>query len=178
MCYNVTLRRRHVIIIAVDKQTVLNVVSYVCSLRFPARRARGSCFIAICSLFVVPYFSTLCHKRQDIRKIKRYPTYNVCFYFLYNSIRKISHSKKYGSPCQVPIVIVRLKKLEFSQQIFEKYSNIRFHWNPSIRSWIFSCGREMIDMTKLTVAFCNFANAPNVILWVLFRPPICILITP
>ena len=29
-----------------------------------------------------------------------------------------------------------LRKLEFSQQIFEKFSNIKFHENPSIRIWV------------------------------------------
>jgi len=54
--YDVTLRRRLIIIIAVDKQTVLNVVSYVCSLNFPARRARAPCFIAVCGLFACTIF--------------------------------------------------------------------------------------------------------------------------
>jgi site-specific DNA-cytosine methylase len=34
-----------------------------------------------------------------------------------------------------------LKKLEFSQQTFEKYSNIKFHENPTSRSRIVLCGR-------------------------------------
>jgi hypothetical protein len=50
-------------------------------------------------------------------------------------------------------------KLEFSRQIFEKYSSIKFHENPSIGSQVVPCGRT--DMTKLTVAFSNFANAPK-----------------
>ena len=50
-------------------------------------------------------------------------------------------------------------KLEFSRQIFEKYSNIKFHENPSSGSRVIPSGRT--DMTKLTVAFCNFANAPE-----------------
>jgi len=32
-------------------------------------------------------------------------------------------------------------KLEFSRQIFEKYSNIRFHENPSEGSRVIPCGR-------------------------------------
>jgi len=50
-------------------------------------------------------------------------------------------------------------KLEFSRKIFEKFSNIKFHENPSSGSWVVPSGRT--DMTKLIVAFCNFANAPN-----------------
>jgi len=34
-----------------------------------------------------------------------------------------------------------LMKLEFSRQIFEKYSNIKFHENPSSGSRVVQCGR-------------------------------------
>jgi len=53
-------------------------------------------------------------------------------------------------------------KLEISRQIFEKYSNIKFHENPSSGSRVVPCGQtdgrtdrwtgEKIDMTKLIVA--------------------------
>ena len=57
-------------------------------------------------------------------------------------------------------------KLEFSGQIFEKYSRIKFHGNPSSRNRVVACGRadgrthRRTDMTKI-VAFRNFANAPK-----------------
>jgi len=34
-----------------------------------------------------------------------------------------------------------LMKLEISGQIFEKYSNIIFHENPSSGRWVVPCGR-------------------------------------
>jgi hypothetical protein len=49
-------------------------------------------------------------------------------------------------------------KFEFSRQIFEKSSNIKFHENLSGGSRV-PC--ERTDMTKLIVPFRNFANAPN-----------------
>jgi len=51
-------------------------------------------------------------------------------------------------------------KLEFPGHIFEKYSNIKFHKNPSSGSRVIPCGRTdgQTDTTKLTVAFCYFAN--------------------
>jgi len=49
-------------------------------------------------------------------------------------------------------------KLEFSQQIFEKASNIKFHENPSSGSQVVPCG-WMDRHTKLTVIFHNFVNA-------------------
>ena len=50
-------------------------------------------------------------------------------------------------------------KLEFSRQIFEKSSDIKFHQNPSNASRIAACGQT--DMTRLIVTFRNFANAPK-----------------
>jgi hypothetical protein len=59
-----------------------------------------------------------------------------------------------------------LIKRQFFRQIFEKYSNIRFHENTS--QWKPSCSmrtdgqrERRADMTKLIVAFRNFANAPK-----------------
>jgi len=53
-------------------------------------------------------------------------------------------------------------KLEFSRQIFETASNIKFHWNQSIGCQVL-CGQtdERSDMTKLIVAFLNCGNAPK-----------------
>jgi hypothetical protein len=55
-------------------------------------------------------------------------------------------------------------KLEFSQQIIEKYSNIKFHKNPFIGTQVVPCEKRtdgQTDMTNLTVTFRNFANVPN-----------------
>jgi hypothetical protein len=53
-------------------------------------------------------------------------------------------------------------KLEFSRQSFEKYLSIKFHEYPSSGSRFVPCGqtdrRKLRDMTKLIVAFRNFAN--------------------
>ena len=56
-----------------------------------------------------------------------------------------------------------LIKPEFSRHHFEKYSDIKFHENPFSRSRDFTCGRidRRTDMTKLIVAFRNFAKAPQ-----------------
>ena len=54
-------------------------------------------------------------------------------------------------------------KLEFSRQFSEKSSNTKFNENPFIGSQVVLCGKTegWTDMTKLIVAFLNFANAPN-----------------
>jgi hypothetical protein len=51
-------------------------------------------------------------------------------------------------------------KLEFSRQIFEKYSNIKLHENPSSGSRVVACGRAY--MTKLILAFHDFANVHTI----------------
>ena len=74
------------------------------------------------------------------------------------------------SSCKVPLFFCYiLMKLEFSRQIFEKYSNTKCHENPCSGSGVFPCGQTderknrrkggQIVMTKLTVTFRNFANA-------------------
>ena len=54
-------------------------------------------------------------------------------------------------------------KLEFSRQIFEEYSNIKFHENPSSGNRVvpFEETDRQPDVTKLAVAFRNFANVPK-----------------
>jgi len=47
-------------------------------------------------------------------------------------------------------------KLEFSQQIFEKSLNMKFHENPFFRSRVVPYRRT--DMTKLIDGFRNFVN--------------------
>jgi len=54
-------------------------------------------------------------------------------------------------------------KLEFPQQIFEKYSKIKFHENPSIRSRVIPCGRtERLDEANSRfLQFCRRAEKFN-----------------
>ena len=76
-------------------------------------------------------------------------------------------------PCQI------LMKFGFPRQIFDKYSNIKFHENPSIGSRVVPCGQTdtqtdgHIDrrthrqtdrrtyIRKLIAAYCNFGNELN-----------------
>jgi hypothetical protein len=66
----------------------------------------------------------------------------------------------YRSSCKVPVFIVRfLMKFEFSQHIFDKYSNIKFRESPSSGSRMVPCGQT--DRTKLTVTLCICVYVPN-----------------
>ena len=57
------------------------------------------------------------------------------------------------------VIVFTLRKLGYSRQISEKYSNIKFNENPSIGSRVVDCGLKggQTDMA-LIVAFRNFAN--------------------
>ena len=53
------------------------------------------------------------------------------------------------------------KNLNFLESFFAKYSNIKFHENPSSESRFFFFHADVrTDMTKLIVAFRNFFKAP------------------
>jgi hypothetical protein len=48
------------------------------------------------------------------------------------------------------------------RQVFEKYSNIKFHENPSSGSRVVPCGKtDLTDMAKLILALRNFEKAPK-----------------
>ena len=53
--------------------------------------------------------------------------------------------------------------LNLFPDIFEKYSNIKFHENSSNGSRVVPCGRTggRTDITKLITAFRNFSNVPK-----------------
>jgi hypothetical protein len=61
--------------------------------------------------------------------------------------------------CKIPVIFCQiLIKLE----LFDRFSkNIKYYKNPFSWSRIFSCKRTDRDMTKLTVAFHNFATPPK-----------------
>jgi hypothetical protein len=102
---------------------------------------------------------------------KRYWTYNVSFDFLYNLCLK--HFLLWEEPSEQPYITTALlscqisMELAFSRQIFKSSSNIKFHKNQSRESRIVPCGRtdgeidRQRDVTKLIVAFRNFATAPR-----------------
>ena len=70
-------------------------------------------------------------------------------------IQSIYWPKRARYSCQI------LMKLEFSWEIFAKYSKIKIHKNPSSWSHVFPCRWTdgQTGMTKLIVAFRNCENA-------------------
>jgi hypothetical protein len=114
------------------------------------------------------YFSTLANKRQDFQK--KITEQKICILISSTTfVRKIFYSKKntgsYYHTCTWVFTSVtcyschNLTKLEFSWQIFKKYSDIKCHEKSSRESQVAPCG--WTDMMKLIVIYHNFANAPN-----------------
>jgi hypothetical protein len=117
------------------------------------------------------YFSTLSHKRRDFRKkvLNTKCGFRVSTTFPWN----IFHPRKKWARYDQKLILVFMKsalypcpilmKLEFSLQIFEKYSNIKFHENLSCGSRVVPCEQTdgWTDMTKLIAAFRIFENAPK-----------------
>ena len=64
-----------------------------------------------------------------------------------------------GLHIKYPLFLSDFNKVEFSRQIFEKYSNIKFYEILTSGSRVVECGQT--GMTKLIVAFRNFAEAPK-----------------
>ena len=111
----------------------------------------------------IPYFSTLSPKRHDFRK-KDFE-HRMCFDFLYEfRLRCFSFSTEIWSNMYVglhvkcPFFLFNLTETWIFSTDYREYSNIKFRENLSSGSRVVSCGRT--DMTKLIVAFRNFANAP------------------
>ena len=125
------------------------------------------------------YSSTLSNKRYHIPE-KKWLNIKSLFWFSFQLFFwNISHSEKNSwrycrKYTQVLILMCQvLTKLGFTRQICEKLSNIRCQGNISCGSRGVSCGwtdgqgdrqtdrQKDWHMTKLTIAFCNCANAPT-----------------
>jgi len=118
----------------------------------------------------LPHFSTLSHKRHDIRKM----SWKIKVFWF--SQRRLSEKflilRRIGRWERKRILVFMwsarfscqiLTKLEFSRQILKKYLNNKFHENSSNGSRVFPCGQidKRTDMMKPTVTLRNFANAPK-----------------
>jgi hypothetical protein len=68
-----------------------------------------------------------------------------------------------GIYVKYPLFLLDFNVIWILSTVSKKYSNIRFYENPSSGSQVIPCRRtdRRTDMTKLIVAFCNFANAPK-----------------
>ena len=117
------------------------------------------------------YFSTSSYKRHDFRK-EKITEHKMCLIFSTTFVWNVSillwiqrdiiiNARK--SSCKVAVThyCQMLMHPEFSRQIFEKYSNIKFHKNPPPPHWKPTCSMQtdgQTDMTKLNSRFSQFCE--------------------
>ena len=65
------------------------------------------------------------------------------------------------SSSMYPLFLSDFNETNFSRQIFQKYSNIKFHENPSSGSRVVPYGQTDRPDEAKTAVFRNFANAPK-----------------
>ena len=139
----------------------------VCSLGYPVCNTHAPyCHVTWPSSTKFPHIISQMARFQK-KKVVEHKTCILIFSttFVWN----IFHSKKtwarYDQRCisvftyTTHYYCLILMKIEFSWQIFEIYSNIKFHENPSSGSRVVPCGH--MDMTKLIVGFRNLENTPK-----------------
>jgi len=126
------------------------------------KRMRLIIFSSVTCL-LLPYFVYIISqtagfsKKKSLLNIKMFPfSLKVClklFYFEKNWLRNdkkcilvFMQNNRYFCPIWI--------KLEFSERIFKKYSNIKFHKNPSSSNTVVSGGQtgRRTDMTRLIAA--------------------------
>jgi hypothetical protein len=104
--------------------------------------------LPLVACLTLSYFSTLSLKRHDFRKI--FIEFKVCvLIYSKTSVWNISRSKNnpdvvsvHRSSCKVLVYSCQtLIKLEFSRQIFEKCSHLKFYKNPSSGNRVIPRGR-------------------------------------
>jgi hypothetical protein len=111
------------------------------------------CVVLHCHLWPYPLYLLFQHyltQKKDFQE-KVIEHKMRIFLFSTNFLRNISHSKKnsrnilinaHGSSCKVPVILaLMLIKLEFSPQIFQNSSYIKFSDSLSSRRQAVPCGR-------------------------------------
>jgi hypothetical protein len=134
-----------------------------------------ACTILYCRLLPVWSFHLFPHyltKLRDYFRKKKVIEHECVLTFFTIYIWNISHSKEiqlntiihaYRFWCKVPVIV----RFSWSLNFFDRFSKNTqipdFIRSRPLGAEIFNADRQT-GMTKLRVAFCNFANAPNVIL--------------
>jgi hypothetical protein len=141
------------------------------------QHAKRMCHVTLSSVarLTLPYIFTLSHKRYDFPGKKKLLN-KKCFLIFYtylgwklspyknsakcyhNCIKVFTYSTRYAYQISI--------KLPFYGNTFDKYSNIKFHCNPSSGSRFVPCGhKQERHGAGNSLFFRNFANVPRKKLW-------------
>jgi len=116
----------------------------VCSLRYPARNAHAP----YCHLWPAPLYNIFPHYLIN-RTIFGKQLLNTKCVLIFSTafVWNISHSRnnwgRYDQKCISGFMYACQISIqpEYSWQIFEKYTNMKFNVNPFVGSWVVPCGR-------------------------------------
>ena len=113
---------------------------YVCSLSYPACNAHApvvTCDLPGCTIFFHIISQTARFSKNNVIEQKVVLRFSLQLRRNDRDMIKIyiGLHVKHLYTCEI------LTKLEFSGEFFEKYSNIKFHENPSSGRRVFPCGR-------------------------------------
>ena len=164
--YNVTLW--HVLASCSGKAITITHSDCVCA-ALVIQHAMCMCHITICGLTYSTIFFHISHKQHNFRK--KVIQYKMCVSISSTNFTwDVCHSKKKmsaiwskmssGLHVKYPLFLSDFNETWIFLTDFEKYTNIKFHGNPSSGSRVISCAQidKRTDMTKLTVTFHNFAS--------------------
>ena len=172
---NLTLGRVRATIVVVGKQWALHILSVcISSLCHPACNAHAPYHFINCGLSGCTIFFHIMPKRLYVKK--SYWTQNVCFDFLYNFCPKhfsfweemTRYVQKctyvYRSSCTVPLLFLSDFNETWILPTYFREKTLKYEISWKSVQWETSCflmrTNRRTEMTKVTVAFRNSANAP------------------
>ena len=172
MC-NVTLIRVPLIIVAVRNNKYYIFWVCVCSLSYPAPKAHAPYYV-YCDLWHVRLYHivpTLLHKRHEFRGKKVFSTKSVFWFSLrllsetFLILRRTERDIIIKSVCKVPLFLSDFNETRIFSADFRKILKY-ISWKssrlePSCSTWRNGQKDVQPDVTELTFAFRNFANAPK-----------------